>query len=276
MLVGEIVHLFGNGEPASQEGTKMNDDIPTPPRPRDPFLKPDEAARRLARRLLSEARHGALASVFMPEAQPLATRVALSTLPSGDVVLLLSDLAEHSRALATHPAASLLVGEPGGADALTQPRLTLRGHVERLAEGPECDAARSRYLARLPQASAYAGFADFAFYRLGIEDALLNAGFARAYRLTRDDLCRAVPPELAGREAAVIAHMNEDHADSLAKIVAFQQGTVPRDWRILTLDPLGFEAGSGEDLVRIEFAQAVTSGDGYRQAFVSLARESEG
>ena len=133
MLVGEIVHLFGNGEPASQEGTKMNDDIPTPPRPRDPFLKPDEAARRLARRLLGEARHGALASVFMPEDRPLATRVAFSTLPSGDLVLLLSDLAEHSRALATHPAASLLVGEPGGGDALTKPRLTLRCQVQGLS-----------------------------------------------------------------------------------------------------------------------------------------------
>ncbi|KTQ79378.1 hypothetical protein NS226_22945 [Aureimonas ureilytica] len=242
---------------------------------RAPYLKPDDAARALARRLLGESRHAALATVTMPDGQPLATRVALSTLPSGDVVLLLSDLSEHSRALASHPRASLLVGHTAPGDGLRQPRLTLRGHVVRLVPGADEARARARYLARLPEAALYADFADFACYSLTIVDGLLNAGFARAHRLDRADLCRDPSPEMEARESAIIRHMNEDHPDSLSRIIASQRTTDQTNWRIATLDPLGFEALSDTgDLVRIDFAQAVVEPEGYRHAFVRLVKEA--
>lgn len=254
----------------------MSEDPKPAPQSRVPFLKPDDAARALARRLLGEGRHAAFATVLMPEAQPLATRVAFSTLPTGDVVLLLSDLSEHSRALASHPRASLLVGEAAQGDALRQPRLTLRGHVLRLGRGTDETKARARYLARLPDAAFYADFADFAFYRLSVDDGLLNAGFARAYHLERADLCREVSPEMEAREEAVIRHMNTDHADSLKRIMLSHGRTDQTDWQIVTLDPLGFETISNTgDLGRIDFAQEVESPEGYRHAFVRLAREAE-
>ena len=45
--------------------------------------------------------------------------------------------------------------------------------------------AERRYLNRHPKARLYAGFADFAFFRLAVERASLNGGFGKAYHLTR-------------------------------------------------------------------------------------------
>ncbi len=242
----------------------------------DPFLPPDETARREARRLAGEARHGALATLDAADGLPLATRVALAREPGGDVLLLLSDLSDHTKALRAHPVASLLLGEVGEGDPLASARLTLRCDAARIeAGGTEHEAARTRFLARLPRAALYADFGDFAFWRLRVRSGLLNGGFARAYRLTRDDLCREVASDLLGREAAVIRHMNEDHADSLDAILRHARGQSGSGWSLVTLDPLGFEAQRGEGLVRVDFARAVETPGDYRDAFVHLAREAD-
>ena len=48
-------------------------------------------------------------------------------------------------------------------------------------------------LARQPKAKLYAGFADFAFWRMQIVSAHLNGGFARAADLTAADLLTDMP-----------------------------------------------------------------------------------
>ncbi len=142
----------------------MTDDPSDAQRRAEPFLVPDEAARRDARRLAGEARHGALATLDASDGLPLATRVALAREPGGDVLLLLSDLSDHTKALRAHPVASLLVGEVDKGDPLASARLTLRCDAARIEAGSsEHDTARARFLARLPRAALYADFADFAF-----------------------------------------------------------------------------------------------------------------
>jgi len=48
--------------------------------------------------------------------------------------------------------------------------------------------ARERYLSLHPKAALYADFADFAFWRLDVLRASLNAGFGRAYALRPEDV----------------------------------------------------------------------------------------
>ncbi len=62
----------------------------------------------------------------------------------------------------------------------------------------------------------FAGFADFAFYEIKLKGAHLVAGFGRIVDLKPHDLLT----DLAGAEALVaaepevIAHMNDDHAET--------------------------------------------------------------
>ncbi|WGH80043.1 pyridoxamine 5'-phosphate oxidase family protein [Jannaschia ovalis] len=148
----------------------------------DTYLAPDDDTRALARRLTG-APDGALATVL--DGRPLATRVGCAWGGAVGMTLLVSDLSDHARALRQIPAASLLLGAPGGrGDALTQPRLTLRGPVVELDKA----AWRDRFLAARPKSTLYYDFADFRLMALQIDEALLNAGFGRAVRLTAADL----------------------------------------------------------------------------------------
>ena len=89
----------------------------------------------------------------------------------------MSTLSRHTRNLANDPRASLLLaGRHERGDPLNHPRVTLSGRVERCA----APRAKVRYLQRNPKAGLYAGFADFALYRLRIEDVHFNGGFGRA------------------------------------------------------------------------------------------------
>ncbi len=155
-----------------------------------PIRPTDDEARALARRLLDEARFGALGVIDPATATPLVTRIAVGTDSGGRPVSLVSDLSAHTRALKADPACSLLVGEPGArGDALTHPRLTLqaRAHFVRAGD-PGHGALRARWLAGHPKSTLYVDFADFAFVLFEVGAAHLNGGFGRAFVLSPGDL----------------------------------------------------------------------------------------
>jgi putative heme iron utilization protein len=163
---------------------------PKMPPARDPVAPADDEARALARGLMTGARHAALAWTDPETGTPGISRIAFGLGPDSMPLTLISALAPHVAALRAHPAAAVMVGEPGGkGDPLTHPRLMLRvtaGFVDRADPGHA--GLRARWLADHPKSALYIDFADFALVRLAPVSGLLNAGFARAYRLTAGDL----------------------------------------------------------------------------------------
>ena len=152
-----------------------------------PIRPTDDAARTLARGLMTKARFGALG--VPSDGAPMVTRVAVGVIGASPVILV-SDLSAHTSALKISPVASLLVGEPGPrGDPLTHPRLTLQVRAAP-AEKPAC---REAWLAFHPKSALYIDFADFLFFRLDVMEAHLNGGFGKAYRLTPEDLASGAP-----------------------------------------------------------------------------------
>ncbi len=151
----------------------------------DPIRPTDDEARALARRLISEARFAALAVIDPGTGAPMVTRIALVPGPDGAPLTLISTLSSHTAALATDPACSLLIGEPGPkGDPLTHPRLTLQAR----AEPADKAALRDHYLSLYPKATLYYDFGDFGLTRFTPVAGLLNGGFGKAYRLSPADL----------------------------------------------------------------------------------------
>jgi heme iron utilization protein len=148
----------------------------------DPVAAADDAARALARRLMT-APHGALAT-FGAGDHPGISLVALAPYAPGFLTLM-SGLAAHHGALRANPKAALMLGEPGKGDPLAHPRLMIEVTAHFL---PKEGAARAAYLAHQPKAQLYIDFADFDLVHLVPERALLNGGFGRAWRLTPADL----------------------------------------------------------------------------------------
>ena len=161
----------------------------TPQRP-DPVAAADAAAIALARRLLVEATHAALAWTDPETGTPGISRIGLALDPEGLPLALVSALAPHTPALRAHPEAALLVGEPGErGDPLTHPRLMIRARAAFVSpDDPARPGIRSRWLQRNPKATVYIDLPDFAFVRLAPTSALLNGGFARAFHISPDDL----------------------------------------------------------------------------------------
>lgn len=143
----------------------------------------------LARKLVRDARHGALATLDPHSGRPVATRVGLAADVDGAPIILISALAAHTPGLRADPRCSLLVGEPGKGDPLAHPRITLHCQAREIERGsPEEAAIDARYLAHNPKAALYAGLGDFRYFRLEPIGASLNAGFGRAYALSAADV----------------------------------------------------------------------------------------
>lgn len=182
-------------------------------------------------------------------------------------ILLLSDLAEHTRAIAADCRISLLFdGTAGLAQPLTGPRATLLGRAARTTD----DRLGARFLARHPDAAMYAGFKDFAFYRVGVERAHLVGGFGKISWIDKDALAASFCPGLAEAELGIVNHMNDDHADAIQLYAEKLLGRTGSGWRMTGIDPEGLDLRLGGQVARLKFEAPLTSAGEARQALVAL------
>ena len=219
---------------------------------------------REARLLLRQARAGTLAT--SGDGQPFASLVTPATAGDASILLLLSDLSEHTRHLRAEPRCAVMVwGEPDGPNVQTAPRLTVTG----LASIEPDPAFRARWVALHPYAAFYAGFGDFNLWRIRPGGAQFIGGFARAHRIRQADLMCAAPAVDAS-EADVIAHCNGDHPDALDAI-AHHHGLNGDGWRMAVCDSDGFDLVRDEQVRRIAWPEPVDDAGAIRSALVHLA-----
>ena len=255
----------------------MSEPRETTAKKKDPLLPVDDVARRLARDLLRQARHGALATLDSADGMPLATRTALATDMNGAPVFLTSTLSAHTQALLADARCSLLLGEPGKGDPLAHPRLTVSGSARRIAgDDPLRERLKRRYLARHPKAALYVDFADFDFWRLEVQRASLNGGFGRAYAMTPADVLTDLMglEGLLDVEGGAVAHMNEDHADAVALYARAFCKAEDGPWQLAGLDPEGLDLVLGDKVVRLWFDTPMKSPDEMRPRLVQLAKDA--
>jgi putative heme iron utilization protein len=200
-----------------------------------------------ARLLVRQARTAAMSTLARRTGHPFGSLVTVACEPDGTPIVLLSTLAAHSRNLAEDPRASLLFVEGTLGDPQQGGRVTLVGRLERIDD----DATqRRRYLTRNPDAALYAGFADFAFFRLDLEDAHLVAGFGRAMRVRREDflLDTSAAAALAAAEGRILASFAETPARVAAWAVRL--GAPAGDWTVVGVDPEGLDLATTADTGR--------------------------
>ena len=221
-----------------------------------------------ARRLIRGCGHAALATLI--DGRPYVSLVATACDSDATPLLLLSDLAQHTKNLLADPRVSLLFEATDGyADPLTGPRLTVIGQAER------CDdpTAAARFAARHPSSAQYAGFGDFHLYRVIVERGHLVAGFGRiAWIEDRDLRFGADASALATAEADIVAHMNQDHADAIALYAERLLGLPGTEWQMTGIDPEGFDLRrDGNHIARLDFTTPVLTPAAARRILVMLA-----
>ena len=223
-----------------------------------------------ARNLLRRARTGTLATLNADDGTPYASLANLATDVRGCPLILVSTLAWHTRNLLADPRGSVMVAElPPQGDALTGARVTVMG---RFSKVNPADVSR-RYLARHPAAEMYAGFGDFAFWRLEPERAHAVAGFGRIETIPADEMFPSAD-EMTALEEGAVEHMNADHDDAIQRYAAKLLGAEPGGWKITAIDPDGADLQRGEDVLRLPFASPVYSGGALRALLARLGQET--
>ena len=235
--------------------------------------------KQLAKTLLRSIRAGTLGTLDRNTGHPFASLVNVATDVDGAPLILTSRLSTHTANLEADGRASVLLAETGKGDPLAHPRLTVLGRFAPVARESADEArVRRRFLARHPKAELYAGFGDFAFWRMEVASAHLNGGFARAADLAADDVLTALADaaDLIAAEEGAIAHMNQDHADAIELYAVDLLAQAEGPWKISGIDPDGVDLIAGDRIARLPFRARVTSAAALRAALVALAKEARG
>ena len=187
-------------------------------------------------------------------------------------ILLLSDLAEHTKAIAADGRVSLLFdGTQGLEQPLTGPRVTLVGRANRTAD----ERLGRRFLARHPDAAIYAGFNDFHFYRVAVERAHLVGGFGKIRWLSAAELIGPPPSAgLAEGEEGIVSHMNEDHAAAVQLYAGKLLGLSGSDWRMTGIDAEGIDLRQAGRVARLPFDTPLGAANEARKVLVALVAKA--
>ncbi len=206
-------------------------------------------------------------------AWPYASLVLVAADFDASPLLLISTLAEHTKNLQRDPRAALLFdGTQGLDDPLTGARATVLGELR-----PDPDPARlRRFIARHPSAALYAGFKDFALFRMTVARAHLVAGFGRIHWVDAGAVLLGDDGRswLSEAEPSVLEHMNHDHAATIDLYAAQLLGLGGTGWQLTGVDREGADLRQGGTVARLDFPSPANSLDAVRQSFVALAQSA--
>ena len=236
-------------------------------------ITPDFDPAKLARSLLRRRREGALATLMAGSGDPYCSLVNVASDFDGAPILLISQLAVHTKNILADPRVSLMLDERAEGDSLEGARIMLLGRAE------EVDAAarttvRRRYLNAHPSAETFVDFKDFSFFRIKAGGMHLVAGFGRIVDLRPEQFLTDISDAdaLTDAEQGAIEHMNADYREAMNFYATRLIGAEPADWRCTGCDPDGIDLKAGVKTVRLDFPQRVTTAGELREALVKLAK----
>jgi putative heme iron utilization protein len=223
-----------------------------------------------ARRFVRGQHSGVLSTISKRlEGYPFGSVAPFIADHAGRPVILISDIAEHTKNIVADPRVSLIV-QPYSADMQVNGRVTVIGRATRLEEK---DRLGPRYLRFHPQAESYFAMHDFQFYRIEPLRVRYIGGFGRIHWVEPEAyLCPEGP--LAEQEGEIVAHMNADHGENLRAYCRHVHGVDTRAATMLGIDPDGFDLRADSGDFRFEFTTPVSNAQEARQALVALAQAS--
>jgi len=230
-----------------------------------------------ARTLASVNSRGMLSTLNKTDGYPYGSVVEYLPLPDGDIIMLLSQLAEHQRNLMADARASLLIAPAlADRDILSQARLSLLGDV--MPENNKAHFAAS-YCALHPAAESYLNFGDFEFYRLQVRAVRYIAGFGQMGWLDAAEYRNAAVDPIGQDAAAIVKHMNDDHEDNLVDYArAFAGLGWAESCAMTSIDRLGFDMfcrGNGQaEMTRLVFNSPLSDPSQVRPTLVTLAKQA--
>lgn len=225
-----------------------------------------------ARQLLLQSYQGVLSTHSQHLlGYPFGSVVPFCLDEQGHVIILISELAQHTKNVKVDARCSLLVLAEGD-DIQSAARLTLLADAA-IVPANEVELIAQRYYRYFPQSQDFHRVHDFSFWRLSPIKFRFIGGFGRIHWLEPSLL---VNPFFGALETDMVQHMNEDHADALPLYCHQAHIDVPKN-TVLTMigiDSEGFHLRIGDKIVYIAFPQPVDSPQQVRASLVSMLKDA--
>jgi putative heme iron utilization protein len=185
-------------------------------------------------------------------------------------VILISDIAQHTRNIKGDNKVSLTVFERGADDPQASGRLTWIGDAEAV-NGVDLETRR-RYLRYFPSAESYFDTHDFSLYRIHLRRARFIGGFGEIYWIEPEAMLVKNPFREA--ESGIVDHMNTDHRQALFHYCKELRGANVDGVTMTGIDREGFDMLAGQRKIRIDFDTPINTMEEARAALVKLARQT--
>ncbi len=222
-----------------------------------------------ARRLLNHQSVGVLATHSIDvEGYPFGSIAPFALNYDGEPIILISDIAQHTRNIKQNNKVSLTVFDSSADDPQSGARLTWLGDAEPV--DPADAETRHRYLRYFPSAISYFDTHDFWFYRISMRRARFIGGFGEIYWIEKDRMLLDNP--FRKTERGVIEHMNRDHAQALLHYSRVLKRATAGEVTMTGIDSEGFDMLANKRKLRIDFESPIKTVEEARNALVSLAR----
>lgn len=216
---------------------------------------------------------------------PYSTFVMTASDYDGSPLILLSNLSEHTKNLKTNNLASLLFYEEQKEidlfpefdnsdlpydyeDPMSRPRLTVIGELKISKEAHH----KKRFSLRHPTSNFYINFKDMNIYKLHVKLAHITAGFAKVKWFFTNEILYDVKVSLKNDEFSIIKHMNDHHQESinLYEKNLFTQSSIKGNWKLIGIDPEGFDMRLKENVKRYNFENPIKKIEILRSVFIKL------
>lgn len=222
-----------------------------------------------ARLVTKDKLYGVLASQsYSMAGYPFGSLVQFSFDGNGDIIMYLSDIAQHTKNIRHDNKVSLTVVNDNLDDIQNSARVTILGYVE---ECQEYDAGVHPYNRLFPEALAYRQVHDFKFYRLNITRVRYIGGFGDIHWVKSEEfrLCQQFQPD---EISAVIEHMNRDHIHSMQKYLnQFDTNKI----EMLYFDQEGMWLKSGKQSSYVAFHREAANMSELRKVLIEMSKNAD-
>lgn len=228
-----------------------------------------------ARKLLLSEYQGILSTISVDvEGYPFGSVVPYCLNKAGKPVILISNIAQHTKNISSDPRVSLIATESKVDDGQTAGRITYIGDAIKLDSNDT--ESMARYYQYFPQSRDYHKTHNFDFYLIEPVRIRYIGGFGEIYWLEKEKFLLNNPFSFE-EEKSMTEHMNTDHTDAIKHYchlnkINFSEEILPV---MVGIDSEGFNLRTGERIHRINFEESVTTATEVRKAMVVMAKKQE-
>jgi hypothetical protein len=227
-----------------------------------------------ARKLFFGSYNGVLSTIASEEdisGYPFGSLTPYAIDKNGEAIILISEIAQHTKNILSDPRVSLTVVETMTGEVQAKGRFTYLGKASKVDENEVLDVS-NRYFALHPESKEYFNAHGFSFYRIKFEKGRFIGGFGKIFWINQEELLLKNHFTIE-EERSAIEHMNNDHQKAIFKYLDKLNLKISEEENplIARINPFGFDIRVKENLYFYPFPELLESAKDLRNAFKTLA-----